>query len=167
MMLAVSLLSILFATNTSVTWLGLVAAGGSLASLVLLVTWWRRPRLAYFDGELEVYLTGRRPIRVPIEVVECFFKGQGPSLLPGFALGGRRLEAATLIVRLAERAVQWKHRDVRPWLGLWCEGYITIRGTCCEPLHGDLVARLNRRLVEIHRQTRNEPHDQAVGERAE
>jgi hypothetical protein len=127
----------------------LVSAGLVLTFVVQA----RRPRLGYAGGHLAVYLRGARPIRVPIETVECFFLGQGPSWLPRLA-GGTAWsspETSTLIVRLAEAAPDWKHRDVRPWLGLWCESYITIRGTCCEPLSGDLVARLNRRLVEVHR----------------
>jgi hypothetical protein len=131
------------------------AAGISLVALVAIGVRSRQPRLTYCDGGLEVHLTGGRPVRVPIDVVECFFLGQGPSWLPRM-LFGSRLETATLIVRLAESAVEWRHReDIHPRLGHWCEGYITIRGTCCEPLSGELVASLNRRLVEVHRLARH------------
>jgi hypothetical protein len=108
---------------------------------------------------LAVFLAGARPIRVPVDIVECFFLGQGPSLLPVPSLGEGQSapETATLIVRLAEAAGEWKHRDVRLRCGLWCESYITIRGTCCEKLDGQLVARLNQRLVEVQRQARARP----------
>ncbi len=110
----------------------------------------RQPRLAYADGALLVYLAGGKPVRVPIEVVECFFLGQAPSLL-----GGKDDETSTVVVRLAESAKDWQHVQVRRNLGHWCDGYITIRGTWCEPLSGELVQELNDRLVQAHRQVRS------------
>ena len=41
------------------------------------------PRLAYADRHLLVYLDSGPPQRVPIEVVEGFLLGQGPTMLPG------------------------------------------------------------------------------------
>jgi hypothetical protein len=43
---------------------------------------------------------------------------------------------------------------VKPALGAWCDSYVTIRGTWCEPLNGELIRRLNRRLREVTEQTR-------------
>jgi hypothetical protein len=103
---------------------------------------------------LLVYLDPTRPTRVPIEIVECFFLGQGPSELP--KLKGREPETQNVIVRLAEAASEWKHRDVRRALGHWCEGYITIRGSWCEPISPDLMKRLNRRLAEVQAAARND-----------
>jgi len=142
------------ATGMWASGLTALAAAGILA---LIVLYSRQPRLAYAAGQLQVYLTGLRPIGVPVEIVECFFLGQGPSILPRLpvVLPRRDLEAATLIVRLAESATDWKHRDVEPPLGLWCDGYITIRGAYCEPLSGELIAQLNRRLVEAHREQKS------------
>jgi hypothetical protein len=146
----------LFSGTSAAGWsVSLLVAGISAGCVARLFAAARRPRLAYASGCLDVYLTGSRPIRVPIELVECFFLGQGPSLLPPLPFGNAtsEIQTATLIVRLAESAVEWQHRDVRTRLGMWCEGYITIRGTACEPLDGRLVARLNRRLVEVKRET--------------
>lgn len=120
-----------------------------------------QPRLAYSDGRLLVYLGGPRPIAVPIEIVEAFLLGQGPSWLAGKK--HRRTETTTLVIRLADRAVDWSHRSVHPILGSWCDGYITIRGTWCEPLSVELVNRLNQRLHEV---TRARKHDETVGQRA-
>lgn len=121
--------------------------------LAMLIRRGLRPRLAYCDGKLLVFLQGSQPIAVPINIVECFFLGQGASLLPRTFEGrhGEAGEATTVIVRLAEAAQDWSHREVRAALGQWCEGYITLRGTWCEPLNGDVVARLNQRLVTAHR----------------
>jgi hypothetical protein len=88
-----------------------------------------------------------RPTRIPIAVVECFFLGQGGSQLP--KLQGREPETQNVIVRLAESATEWKRRDVRPALGNWCEGYITIRGSWCERITPELMRRMNGRLAEV------------------
>jgi hypothetical protein len=95
---------------------------------------------------LELY----RQQHVPIELVECFLLGQGPTWLPGKKYA--KTETVTLVVRLAERAVEWSHRSTHPMLGTWCDGYITIRGTWCEPLSLDLVNRLNQRLAEVQQE---------------
>ncbi|MEX2173099.1 MAG: hypothetical protein WD872_01970 [Pirellulaceae bacterium] len=108
------------------------------------------PRLAYERGELLVYFSPTAATRVPIEIVECFFLGQGPSELP--KLNGREPETSNVVVRLAESATDWKQREVRPTFGHWCEGYITIRGSWCEPIDRNLMQRLNQRLAEIQRQ---------------
>ena len=109
-----------------------------------------RPRLAYENGELLVYMEPARATRVPIDIVEVFFLGQGPGVLP--SLSGREPETQNVIVRLAESATEWKHRDVRPAIGQWCENYITIRGSWCEPITPGLMRRLNQRLAEIQRE---------------
>ena len=109
-----------------------------------------QPRIAYQNGGLLVYLEFGNATRVPIDIVEVFFLGQGPSELP--KIQGREPETQNVIVRLAESASEWKHRDVRPAIGLWCEGYITIRGSWCEPITPEIMRRLNHRLAEIQRE---------------
>jgi len=109
-----------------------------------------QPRIAYDAGELLVFLEPARATRVPINIVEVMFLGQGPSELP--KLKGREPETQNVVIRLAETATDWKHRSVRPAFGHWCEGYITIRGAWCEPITADLMRKLNHRLAEIHRQ---------------
>ena len=109
-----------------------------------------QPRIGYEVGELLVFVEPARPTRVPIDLVECFFLGQGASELP--KLNGREPETQNVVVRLAESAAEWKHRDVRPAFGHWCEGYITIRGAWCEPLTPALMRKLNHRLAEVHRE---------------
>lgn len=112
----------------------------------------RSPRLAFEDGHLVVFLGTPRPIRVPVDLVECFFRGQGPALLAGD--DDDETETANVIVRLAEAAPEWHHQSVSRSLGHWCEGYITIRGTWCEPINRELIGRLNSRLVHVHRELR-------------
>jgi len=139
----------------------------SLLVVVSLGLLARQPRLAYHQNQLLVYLGSRRPQSVPIEMVEVFFLGQAASMV------GRRGDpdddsgpaTSTIVVRLAQRADEWHWRDVRPMLGHWCDGYITIRGTWCEPISEDLIRSLNHRLVEIHRQQKQlREDDLATGE---
>jgi hypothetical protein len=125
---------------------GLLAAIGGALSLLLAIQM-RVPRLACDEGHLLVYLQGWRPIRVPIEIVECFLLGQAPTMLPGKSQ--EHAETASVVIRLSDCAADWKHREVKPALGKWCEGYITIRGTWCEPLSLQLINRLNARLAEV------------------
>src|SRR5262245_55176337 len=49
-----------------------------------------QPRLAFDQGQLLVFLEPTKPTSVPIDIVECFFLGQGPSELP--RLAGREPE---------------------------------------------------------------------------
>jgi len=127
-------------------WLVAVLAGIFALTMIRQAT---QPRLAYEAGHLLVYLQLGPPVRVPMEIVEAFFLGQGPSMLSGRQ--GEELTVANLVVRLAEKAEDWKHRDVKPALGHWCDGYITIRGTWCERLSVERVNQLNHQLAETSR----------------
>lgn len=129
-------------------------AGGILVLLGLflacgLVGPWRKPRIGLQSGSLHFYLRPGEPIRVPIDVVEGFLMGQGPALLPGKQR--RDDQTVTVVVRLAERASEWSHREVEPRLGAWCDSYVTIRGTWCEPIDEQLVGRLNKKLAAAKR----------------
>lgn len=123
---------------------------GVISALLMLVEVFRA-RLAYRDGHLLVRLRTGPPVRVPIEIVECFLLGQGASMLKG---DHDTRETSTVVVKLDERAEDWAQVDVKPALGSWCGGYVTIRGTWCEPLSVDLVRRLNVRLAEVQRESK-------------
>ena len=131
---------------------GWILAG--VGALILLVLAWqlRQPRLAYRDGAMLVNMRAGELQTVPIEVVEAFLLGQGPAMLPGRL--DDRTETRVLSVKLADRAEEWSQVEVKPALGKWCGGYITIRGTWCEPLSIALVNRLNARLAEVQREHR-------------
>lgn len=123
----------------------------SYASLMLLYQM-RLPRLAYQAGELYVYLKSSQPVRVPIEIVELFFAGQGESMAP--ATGTGPTKSRTVVVRLAEAATDWHNLPIRTAQGEWREAYIILRGTWCEPLTPEVFKSLNRRLSEVHRERR-------------
>lgn len=134
-----------------------LAAGCLIIAVVLLLGLLQqifRPRIAFRDGHVLFYLQARSPIAVPVHVVEAFFLGQGPAHLP--ATTADKAETVNLVARLSQRATDWAHREVKPALGRWCDGYVTIRGTWCEPLNGELIRRLNRRLSEVSRSAQND-----------
>lgn len=126
---------------------GVLIAFGLVAAALLFIEM-SRPRVAYGEGQLHLRLRNGPPILVPIEIVECFLLGQGPSMLKGHH---DPRETSTIVVKLDERAEDWAQVDVKPALGSWCGGYVTIRGTWCEPLTVDLARRLNARLSEVQR----------------
>lgn len=110
------------------------------------------PRLAYHDGHLLVYLQSSEPLRVPIDVVEFFFVGQGTSYVPDTTEGPSK--SRTIVVRIAEAATEWHDLPIRTAQGEWRESYILLRGTWSERITPDVVKRLNRRLVEVQRSRR-------------
>ena len=128
-------------------WAGWLLIGVGGVFTAMLLRQWLRPRIAYAEQHVQFYLRSGPPILVPAEVVEAFFLGQGPATLP-VGLGSRQ-EAVNLVARLSQRHLEWARHEVKPALGAWCDGYVTIRGTWCEPLDGELIRRLNRRLKEV------------------
>ena len=131
----------------AIGWAAIIAG---LAILGMLVYVARLPRLAYSNDVLLVYLSSLAPVKVPIEVVECFFLGQGPAHVSDRI--GHEVEASNIVVRLAEAARKWHQVEVKPALGKWCDGYITIHGTWCEPIDSDFIKQLNSRLVQVKRE---------------
>jgi len=128
-------------------WVGavlLLLAGTVLVALARQLT---RPRIAYRDGQILFNLRSGAPIAVPAHVVEAFFLGQGPANIPGDYRGQEK--TVNLVARLAQRETAWARRDVRQAFGNWSDGYVTVRGTWCEPLDPEVVRRLNRRLKEV------------------
>jgi hypothetical protein len=106
--------------------------------------------VAYANGKVLFYLRAGRPIAVPVEIVEAFFLGQGPAYIPGTVEDSQ--ETVNLVARISQKAEDWQRQEVKPALGRWCEGYVSIRGTWCEPLTNDVIRRLNRRLGEVTRE---------------
>ena len=131
------------------TWIGGAMTALGVVLVGALVAQLRQPRISYHDGQLMFHLRSGQPIAIPVELVDAFFLGQGPFELPGGQSGGATVN---LVARISQRATDWAQRDVKPALGQWCDGYVTIRGAWCEPLTGELVRRLNRRLREVTEQ---------------
>lgn len=158
---------VMVAGGLTFAWAGGSKVGPVIGSTLLLLgfvwflfTLWvaRRPRLGYCRGELLVYLRMGKPLHIPIDVVEVFFLGQGPATGkdPRNQSEEGGIVAANVVVRLSEAATEWRQRDVNVALGVWQQGYITLRGLWCERLNGEIVQRMNRRLVEIKRNRRGE-----------
>lgn len=132
--------------SSAIGWIGYVVVFLGAASTALLLTQLRNPRIAFCDGMVLFYVRLGKPISVPVELVESFFFGQGPSHLPTIR---KQLNTVNLIARLSQRHTEWASQRVRPGLANWSGGYVTIRGTWCEPLNSDLIRRINRRLKEV------------------
>lgn len=131
-------------------WTGAALAASGVVVTSMLLRQLRRPRIAYRDGEVLFYLRSGSPIATPVSIVEAFFLGQGPAIFTGEARSKR--ETVNLVARLSQREAEWARREVKPALGNWCDGYVTVRGTWCEPLVPELVRQLNRRLKEVKSQ---------------
>ncbi len=125
--------------------MGMISIG--IIACAMLVRQMMRPRIALGNGHVLFNLRRGQPIAVPVEIVEAFFLGQGPAALPA-GLAGHE-EAVNLVARLSQRHTEWSRQDVKPALGRWCDGYVTIRGTWCERLDGEVIRRINRRLKEV------------------
>jgi hypothetical protein len=139
-------------SNQLLRWIGaafVIGGGGLVAALLAQL---RQPRISYDDGRVLFQLRSGPPLAVPVELVEAFFLGQGPTLLAGRPSKGEA--TVNLVARLSRREPQWHQRDVKPALGAWSDGYVTIRGTWCEPLDTEVIRRLNRRLGEVNEKRR-------------
>ena len=127
----------------------------TLGPVATALTVWvgTRPRLAYSDGALVVYLRLLRPHRIPIDVVEVFFLGQGPIRHEGTKPDDVASEtrAANVVVRIAEAATRWHGRNQQMPFGRWKDGYVTLGGLWCEPLNSEVIKRANHRLSVIKR----------------
>lgn len=138
---------------------GAVTVVGAIVTLAI-ARWSFRPRLAYSNGELLVYVHALEPLRVPIDVVEVFFRGQ--SDVPLAAFERTAAKTSNVIVRLAEADTQWHRREIPAAFGKWADGYIILSGTMCEPISLELLRQLNGRLMAIHRARRGCSNDQTA-----
>ena len=123
-------------------------AGGVL--FAMLVSHALRPRLAYQDGRLLVYLRSDGPIAVPIESIECCFLAAGAGQIPSAT--HKDVPLRNLVLRVSERATDFQNCEVKAALGRWEDGYITIHGAWCEPLTLAVAQRINARLAEVHQE---------------
>ncbi|MEX0938433.1 MAG: hypothetical protein WDZ59_11285 [Pirellulales bacterium] len=131
------------ATGWTITGWGLLVLGVLLlAGLAWQLT---RPRIAYRNGHVLFFLRSGGPVAVPLDVVEGFLMGQGAAVPSPDHTDGP--QTVTVVARLSPRDESWSHVEVNPSLGNWCDSYVTIRGTWCEPLDEKTVRRLNQRLA--------------------
>lgn len=120
-----------------------------VAALAAVCLWLasRRPRIAFDGRRLLLRVRSGAPVAVPIELVEGFLLGKGPTFLSG--QDDHRTETSTLVVRIAERAEEFRKVETSVRIAAWCGHYCTLRGTWTEPLSVDLVNRLNQRLHDV------------------
>jgi hypothetical protein len=121
------------------------------------------PRLGRRGHALAVRLSPWTTAEVPLAVVECVFPGSQPivgavlrdvhAAEAGTAAGPvpeRRV--GTLVIRFAERALEWRERATfAPW-GTWHDGHAIIDGRWCEPLTAEVARTISQRLLEAKRE---------------
>lgn len=124
------------------------AAGGAIA-VALLVTA-SLPRLVRQGNRLLVRLSPLATHDVPLEIVECVFPGSSPLVGTEATAAPRRV--GTVVVRLAERAVDWKARPTFAAWGTWSDGHVVVDGRWCEPLSLEVTKQLGQRILEAKRE---------------
>jgi len=124
--------------------LGAVAAVAAVAA---------NPRLSRDGESLVLCLSPGRIERVPLEVVECIFRGTEPlGAAAGAAADEPRGRVGTLVVRFAERDGRWHERTTfHPW-GTWADGHAVIDGRWCEPLTRETIERVAADLLAAKRE---------------
>ena len=130
--------------------IGFTLLGVSLILAIGLLHQFRQPRLAFRDGFVLFYLKAGSPIEVPVQIVEAFFLGTGPSHLP--INNAEETKSMNLIARLSRRQPEWHEREVKQALGEWSDGYVLIRGTWCEPISEQVLNSLNGKLHQISKE---------------
>lgn len=129
-----------------------VVASAGIELLVAAALAWgaAQPRLVRSGDALAIRLAPLTVHRVPLDVVECLFRGTEPIAADD---GAAKFRVGTLVLRLAERAAEWRQRpSFRPW-GTWEEGHIVIDGRWCEPLSAEKARQIALLLAEAKRGT--------------
>ena len=124
------------------------AAGGAIA--VALVMTASLPRLVRRGNRLRVRLSPLAAHDVPLEIVECVFPGSSP--LAGTESTAAPRRVGTVVVRLAERAIDWKERPTFTAWGTWSDGHVVVDGRWCEPLSLEVTKQLGQRILEAKRE---------------
>jgi len=131
-------------------WAVALAAAASVPIVAALVVTASLPRLVRQGNRLRVRLSPLAAEDVPLEIVECVFPGSSPLVGTESAAAPRRV--GTVVVRLAERAIDWKQRPTfAPW-GTWSDGHVVIDGRWCEPLSLEVTKQLGQRILEAKRE---------------
>ena len=129
---------------------GLVGLAAALAAVAgVFVHAAGQPRLARRGDRLVARLAPFSVHEVPLEIVECVFHGSQPLDAPA---GLPPLRVGTIVVRLAERATEWRQRPTfSPW-GTWTDGHIVCDGRWCEPLSVERARAISASLLEAKRE---------------
>lgn len=131
--------------------LGAAVVGGLAVAVVcglLLAAW--LPRLERRGPRMRIRLAPFIGHDVPLEVVECVFPGS--RVLADGTPGPAARRVGTVIVRLAERAEEWRRRPAFSAWGSWQDGQVVIDGRWCEPLSPAVTQRLGQRILEAKRE---------------
>lgn len=138
----------------AVGWWIIAAGAASAGSGLMLLAWAAaRPRLVRAGDLLLVQVSPLVRRELPLTVVECFFPGSNPVDADGTPTCSDHaaFRVGTLVIRLAERAIDYRAGDTfTPW-ATWDDSYLVLDGRWCEPLSPELVKDLGSRLVAAKR----------------
>lgn len=153
----VAVLMAIMGGGSPVAWWGVVAIAATSASALMILAWAAaRPRLVRHGDALLVQVSPLVQRKVPLDVIECFFPGSNPLDADGSPTCGEQaaFRVGTLVIRLAERALDYRAGDTfTPW-ATWEDSYLVLDGRWCEPLSPALVKDLGGRLVAAKRASR-------------
>lgn len=138
-----------------VAWWGVAAVAGTVAAGLGLLAWASaRPRLLRQGNQLVVQVAPFVRETLPIDVVECVFPGSQPLTADGAPAGEgpASFRVGTLVLRLAERAIDYRSRDMFPPWGRWADGNVAVDGRWCEPLSPELARTVGTLLMEAKRE---------------
>lgn len=142
------------ARDAAPAWWAAAAIAAVTASGLMLLAWAAaRPRIVRQGERLLVQVAPLTRREVPIDVVECFFPGSNPLDATGSPTCGEHatFRVGTLVIRLAERALDYRAGETfSPWAS-WDDSYLVLDGRWCEPLSPVLVKDLGSRLVAAKR----------------
>lgn len=135
-------------------WWAVAAVAGTIANGLALMAWASaRPRLMRQGDRIVVQVAPFAREAVPIDVVECVFPGSNPLTADGTPAGDgpASFRVGTLVLRLAERALDYRSRDTfAPWV-MWSDGNIVLDGRWCEPLSPAVARTVGTLLMEAKR----------------
>jgi len=147
---------VLVPVASSAAWT-LASVAGLLVGAAALLAWSAaRPRLVRIGSDVVVRLSPLADYRVPLDIVECVFPGSqslaSDSSPPADAAAVADRRVNTLVLRLAERATDWRAKPVAAAWGAWSDGTIVFDGRWCEPLSPEVVRGISARLIEAKRE---------------
>lgn len=135
-------------------WWIVAGAAGVTASGAFLLAWASaRPRLVRRGNSLVVQVSPVARETVPLDIVECFFPGSNRLGADGGPAGGEQaaFRVGTLVIRLAERALDYRKRGTFPPWVTWDDSCIVLDGRWCERLTPEFARELGSRLVAAKR----------------
>lgn len=148
---ALSVVMVFIKPVNQVVWWPLAIVSGAVAVALAILAWEvAQPRIQHRGVFLVVHLSPFRYERIPLNIVECFFLGSNPLDAQGATTESDDppYRVGTVVIRLAERAIEYRTGVMFSLWGVWQDSSIVLDGRWCEPLSRNLLKDLASRLVD-------------------